>query len=160
MMMKKHSINDHVSLEYPDGFTPADKSEVCRYNTQMGNSWGIKSGDGKTVISVGWTDPVNPVISLIVSRTSLLKGFDKYAKKNLSCFEKGKEVSKNIGGSEGIGYDFSFTSADEGNRLFGEIIAVKLDGRYFLFKYITGSDDQFFCSQAFDMVLSTLSVSE
>ena len=158
--MIKQSISSNAKLEYPDGFCPMDDNELCRYNAHMCNRWGVKSDDGKTIISIGWTDPVNAFISVIVNTRSLLNGFCKYARKNYKGFEQGNSVSKEVCGCEAKGFTFSLQRSRDGAPLHGEIIAAAIDGRYYIFKYITASDDRFFCSQAFNMVLSTLDIKE
>lgn len=152
----KTIINNEIELECPENFHIMDEEEMEKYFSVSRNRKGFRNAEKHMMISVGWTDPLNLLTSLMINPKAFLDGYDKRSKRALKNYKRGEDISKEICGMTAKGFAYSYEASDTGALQKGNIVAIKLQKRIYIAEYTTSSDDMTFCTEAFDMVLRSI----
>lgn len=104
------TINNELSLCYPDGFHEMDADEMKRFFATSLYRRGIYDGDRHILISVAWTKP-GPLNYLTDGKTILLRA-ESGMRSGLLNYRQTERFTAEIAGKKACGVRFSFTASD------------------------------------------------
>lgn len=154
--MKKETIVNSLTVEYPDSFEKMEQEEIRKFYGAATNRWGIIDRGQHLVISVGWTKELGLVGSLLVDEKSFLNHFDKNGKRSLNHYKRTEEITKEFCGIKAHGFGFRYTASDKPVAMSGKIVTFKIGKRIYCAEYMTSSTETLFCNMAYDMVLHSI----
>ena len=152
----KSIINNEIEIDYPDSFYVPEREEMLKYYTTITNRFVIRNAEKHMIISVGWTNPLNLLSSVLVSDKSFLGNCDKNFRRMLKDYKRGENFSCKICGCEANGFAFSYSANDTGAPQNGKTLTVKPGKRIYVLEYVTSGDDRMFCNMAFNMVINSI----
>lgn len=152
----KHAEINGIEFEYPDSFTPLSQVEMSKYYSSTTNRWAARAAGQHTIISVGWTNPLNVLTSFLVSPKSFRENYEKQYGKSLKGFKRGEDLSFEICGAKAEGFAFSYEASDTGGAQIGMLITFSLAKQIYIAECSSGDTDKAFCGEAFETVLHSI----
>ncbi len=152
----KKQLNDQIEISFPETFHVMNDEEMKRQFSNAKNRIAAKNDENHTVLSVGWSEPLNLVTGIFVTESSFLDGYYKRGAKGLKNFKKEKSITNTICGREAKGFAFSYLTDDGSTVQNGAVTAFKRGKRIYIVEYISGSTDMLYCNMAYDMVIGSI----
>lgn len=152
----KKQLNDQIEIRFPDTFYVMNDEEMKRQFSKTKNRIAAKNDENHTVLSIGWTAPLNLITGLLVTESSFLDGYYKSGARGLKNFKKEESITNTICGKEAKGFTFSYLTDDGCTVQHGAVTAFKIGKRIYIVEYISGSTDRLYCNMAYDMVIDSI----
>ena len=154
--MEHSLINNELRVIIPRDFGIMDEREMEKRFPRSRNHWGIQNTVQDMIVYVSWTDE-NLLLRLFSDTPRVMDSAVSRARKQMSSYCREKVMKFQICGENAEGVSFVYSPRKSSERLRGEIAAVKLRQRYYVFAYSARNDDRFYCRQVFHGMLTSMS---
>lgn len=152
----KHAEVNGIEFDYPDGFTELSQVEMSRYYSSASNRWAARAAGQHTIISLGWTKPLNALTSLLVSPKSFRKSYEGQYSRSLKSYRRGEKISFEVCGVKAEGFAFSYEASDTGAKQSGKLVTFVLEKKIYIAECSAIDSEEAFCGEAFETVLRSV----
>lgn len=138
--MNQAKIFDRLCVSYPDSFHVMDAQEMKKYFIDDAGRWGIRDDDKHITISV-LKSASSKFLIMLADLKAVIKRAEFDMNRNLKDYQKIKNIEMTLLGKSARGVAFTFTTTKSAEKMYGEIICVKIGGMLYTF-YFTSRDGE------------------
>ena len=154
--MKSVTINNEMSLSYPDEFVEMGGEELIKYFGSPENRWGAYDEDNHIMLSVYWKKA--GFFGFLTDAESYLFGAEARLRRNLLNYQRLGSFKTKIAKKKGYGIRFEYRVNDARLVQIGDIFAFKNKGKFYAVYYITRKSNAAESRPAFEEVLNSITV--
>lgn len=153
--MKQVTVNNALSLSYPESYRDMTEDELKHYFGTAENRWGVHDDERHAILTVSWRKA--GILSFLTDAESMLIGVEARYKRNLINYRRLTSFKTKIGKAKGHGIRFEYRVNNANIYQNSELRAIKCKGRFYAFQYIGRriSDDQ--THPDFDQMMESVS---
>lgn len=127
--MPSLTINNELSLRYPDGFCEMSADELLRFFSSAQNRQGIYNADRHILLSVAWTKP--GVLNYLTDVRTILLRAELGMKRAIPSYRQTEMFQTEIAGKKGQAIRFSFTAQDTDAPQIGELTVFRAGNKFY-----------------------------
>ena len=131
--MSEATVNNEIKISYSEGYSVMDAEMTSKYFTNTENRWSIKNEENHSIVSIGW-NKVNAFMAFLADEKGAANGMHARMSGSLRDYVRGADISRDVCGKKGVGFDFTYASTEEGIPMEGSIIVFR-NGKTFYFIY-------------------------
>ena len=155
-MMNNTTINNELTVSYPDGFSVMNEIELKKFFTKTINRWGIWNKDIHTIISFSKTTE-STLLSFLTDEKSVAKGIENGFKRSLQNYKRNNTFTPTVCGKQSYGISFTYTVTDSNTLQYGKLIVFKHNTCFYVVHCIVGENYATQGFQALETVLNSIS---
>ncbi|MBQ8967439.1 hypothetical protein [Ruminococcus sp.] len=155
--MKKTTLNKKLNISYPDSFTVLSETELADAPSWVRPSLGVKSTEEELTIYVVCAGSVKPALFTSFLMGMKLLGFEKNCRREIEQYKREKELTESVCGVTARGFEFSGSDPITDEPVYGEVVCFAFGGKIYIVQYIARTSDRFYCRQAFECTISSIS---
>lgn len=153
--MNNATINNEISLTYPDGFNVMSEDELSKYFGSPQNRWGVFDAENHVILSVGWTK--KKLLSFLVDAESAMIGAEARLSRNLVNYQRVTSYKTKLGKKKKAkGIRFEYRVNDSVSIHVGDLVIFKHKKKIYSVYYICRKSKAAQVLPAFEEVLKSI----
>lgn len=152
--MKQATVNNELTLTYPDSYEEMSEEELVRYFKSAQNRWGVYDAERHVILTVSWSKA--GFFSFMSDAESMLIGVEASLKRNLINYRRKEAFKTKIAKQKGYGIRFEYRVNNANIYQIGDLRAIKYKGKYYALQYIGRRITDEECHPDFDQLVESV----
>ena len=152
--MKQATVNNELTLTYPDTYQEMSEEELLRYYRTAENRWGVYDQERHVILSVSWKKA--GILSFFTDAESMMIGVEAQLKRSLINYRRKDAFKTRIAKQKGFGIRFEYRTNGANIYQIGDIRSIKHKGKFYSLQYIGRRITDEECHPDFDRMVESV----